>query len=143
LPDSRSLERLVVDANPLISVLLGGAAIRVFTSGRIEEFAIAEHTLQEVQDFIPELARELLEEPDQLRLVLALLPLNPYPRESYEDRLEEAERLIAHRDPDDVEVLALALKLGYPLWSNDADFDEAKGRVTRYTTAQLLRQLGL
>ena len=141
--NSRSLERLVVDANPLISVLLGGAAVRVFVSTRIGEFAVAEHTLEEVRDFLPELARELGEEPDQLRLVLALLPLSPYPRESYEECLEEAERLIAHRDPDDVDVLALALKLGCPLWSNDADFDEAKGKVVRYTTAQLLHRLGL
>lgn len=107
----------------------------------MKEFAVAEHTIREVREFIPELAHELGEEPDQLGLVLALLPLSPYPRQFYEEYLEEAKRRIAHRDPDDVDVLALTLKLGCPLWSNDADFDEAK--VTRYTTAQLLSQLGL
>jgi predicted nucleic acid-binding protein len=122
-------------------VLLGGAAVRVFTSGQIEEFAVAEHTLQEVRDFIPELARELSEEPDQLGLVLALLPLEPYPKQFYEGHLEEAERRIAHRDPDDVDVLALTLRLRCPLWSNDGDFD--KTGVIRYTTAQLLKQLRL
>ena len=48
---------------------------------------------------------------------------------------------MAHRDPDDMDVLALTVKLQCPLWSNDNDFDEAG--VTRYTTAQLLRQLDL
>jgi len=139
----KHIERLVVDANPLIAVLLGGAAVRVLLGypDRVGEFAVAEHTLEEVRGFIPELARELGEDPERLRLVLALLPLEPYPQQFYEDHLEEAKRRIAHRDPDDVDVLALTLKLRCPLWSNDKDFDEA--RVTRYTTAQLLRRLDL
>lgn len=141
MPDSKSFERLVVDANPLIAVLLGGAAVRVFTGRWVKEFAVAEHTLQEVRDFIPELAQELEEEPDQLGLVLALLPLEPYPKQLYEGHLEEAKREIAHRDPDDVDVLALTLKLGCPLWSNDDGFEETN--IERYTTAQLLRKLGL
>ena len=122
-------------------MLLGGAAVRVFVGSRVAEFAVAQHTRQEVRDFIPELARELEEEPDQLGLVLALLPLEPYPKQFYEDHLEEAKQRIAHRDPDDMDVLALTVKLQCPLWSNDKDFDEAG--VTHYTTAQLLRQLDL
>lgn len=130
-----------MDANPLIAVLLGGAAVKVFTSDCVSEFAVAEHTLQEVQAFVPPLARELDVEPDRLRLVLALLPLSLYPREFYEDQRAQAEEQIAWRDPQDVDVLALTLKLQCPLWSNDNDFDKAA--VTRYTTAQLLRRFGL
>lgn len=141
MPNSPSFARIVVDANPLISVLLGKAAVKVFMSGHIGEFAVAAHTIEEVKGFIPELALNLEEEPDKLGLVLALLPLTIYPRQFYEDQLSEAARRIAHRDPDDVDVLALVLKLDCPLWSNDADFDEAG--VTRYTTAQLLKRLGL
>jgi len=55
--------------------------------------------------------------------------------------LKEAERRIARRDPDDVDLLALALALRIPVWSNDKDFDAA--RVKRYTTAQWLRALGI
>lgn len=130
-----------MDANPLSAVLLGGAAVRVFLSDCVSEFAVAEHTLHEVRAFIPQLARQLDVEPDRLGLVLALLPLSLYPREFYEDQRTKAERQIAWRDPQDVDVLTLTLKLQCPLWSNDDDFDE--GEVTRYTTAQLLRQLGL
>jgi predicted nucleic acid-binding protein len=143
LPASRRIERLVVDANPLIAVLLGGAAVRVFLSypDRVREFAVCEHTLQEVRDFIPELAEELEEDPERLRLVLALLPLEPYPPQAYEAHLEEAELRIARRDPDDVDVLALTLELGCPLWSNDRDFEDVG--VEQLTTAQLLQQLEL
>jgi predicted nucleic acid-binding protein len=102
----------------------------------VGEFAVAEYTREEVRGFIPELARELGEDPERLRLVLALLPLEPYPRQAYEARLKEAERRIAQRDPDDVDVLALVLELGYPLWSNDNDFEDVG--IERFTTAQLL-----
>jgi len=37
--------------------------------------------------------------------------------------------------------LALALHTGLPLWSNDNDFVDAG--VERYTTAELLRKLGV
>jgi predicted nucleic acid-binding protein len=43
------------------------------------------------------------------------------------------------RDPDDAHVLALALALEIPIWSNDRDF-EISG-VTCYSTEQMLRLL--
>jgi len=49
--------------------------------------------------------------------------------------------LIGQRDPDDVEILALTLHLGIPLWSNDSEF-EGTG-IEWYTTAELLRRLGI
>ena len=45
--------------------------------------------------------------------------------------------IVEQRDPDDVEVLALTLRLGVPLWSNDRDFEGTS--VELFTTAQLLR----
>jgi hypothetical protein len=39
-----------------------------------------------------------------------------------------------------VELLALALHAGVPVWSNDDDFEDAG--VEWYTTAELLRRLG-
>jgi predicted nucleic acid-binding protein len=59
----------------------------------------------------------------------------------YRKFLSEAARLIGKRDPDDVELLALALALGIPIWSNDRDFEVAG--VECYTTARLLKKLGL
>ena len=60
--------------------------------------------------------------------------------QEYLAALPEAEKQIGHRDPDDVEILALALHLRLPIWSNDNDFECAK--VEWFTTAELLKQLG-
>jgi predicted nucleic acid-binding protein len=50
-------------------------------------------------------------------------------------------RALGRRDPDDVDVLALALYLGVPVWSNDDEFREAG--VEWLTTAALLKRLGV
>jgi predicted nucleic acid-binding protein len=45
------------------------------------------------------------------------------------------------RDPEDADLLALALQLEIPVWSNDNDF---KGTGVRwYTTARLMKALGI
>jgi len=51
----------------------------------------------------------------------------------------EAKRRIAGRDVNDVDLLAMALKLGYPIWTNDQDFEQTG--TTLYTTATLLESL--
>jgi predicted nucleic acid-binding protein len=48
---------------------------------------------------------------------------------------------IGSRDPDDAELLALALHLRIPVWSNAKDF-EISG-VELFTTEDLLRDLGV
>jgi predicted nucleic acid-binding protein len=57
----------------------------------------------------------------------------------YEDSVAEARRRIGHRDPDDVEILALAIHFQIPVWSNDNDFTNVG--VEWYTTASLLANL--
>ena len=42
-------------------------------------------------------------------------------------------RLIAQRDPKDEPILALTLKPGYPLWTEDRDFDAIPGISVRRT----------
>lgn len=135
----RSIVRLVVDANPIISALIGGAASRVFAESHIEEFATAEFTLGEVTKYLPRLAQKAEAEEAVLLLDLQLLPLKIYSRDFYSSRWKEAENRIGTRDPNDVDLLALALKLRVPIWSNDPDFQSA--RVRLYTTAELLKIL--
>jgi len=67
---------------------------------------------------------------------LWLLPLTPYTGRIYRKSIAEAVRRIGQRDPRDVDVLALALHLGVPIWSNDRDFEEAATNC--FTTARLL-----
>ena len=141
---ARRIARLVVDANPILSALIRGRARDIFLSPAIAEFATTVKTLHEVLEYIPLLARRAKRmrgiEAD-LYAALAAMPLRVYEPDFYQGQRAEAKRRIAHRDPDDVDVLALALKLNCPLWSNDADFEETG--VELYTTAQLLRKLRL
>ncbi len=53
----------------------------------------------------------------------------------------QAARRIGKRDPDDNDLLALALALDVPIWSNDKDFEAAE--IEFYTTARLFKTLGL
>ena len=53
--------------------------------------------------------------------------------------MTEASRRIGPRDPDDVDLLALALHFEIPIWSNDKDFEELN--VDLFTTERLLRHL--
>jgi predicted nucleic acid-binding protein len=56
---------------------------------------------------------------------LAHLPSTVVEPDDYERKREEAFRRIADGDPDDVDLLALALARGLPVWSNDNDFEDA------------------
>jgi predicted nucleic acid-binding protein len=128
--------RLVVDANPILSALLGGAAKRVFFESDIQEFAVPEPVLDEVKAHIPTLALKLRISRELLAYTLDLLPLTRYPPKTYRQTILEAKKRIGQRDPDDADTLALTLKLGIPLWTNDRDFEDSG--VEWLTTARLL-----
>jgi predicted nucleic acid-binding protein len=131
--------KLAADANVLLSALIGGQAARVFRHPDVEEVLTTEFTLAEVQEYAGILARRKGLDADLVLLASASLPVNTVPRKEYARSLPAARKRIAHRDPDDVELLALALHCKAPLWSNDNDFDNAG--VVRYTTASLLALL--
>jgi predicted nucleic acid-binding protein len=108
--------------------------------------ATTEHTVREVLTYIPELAQKPrlkdagVTEAD-LYFALVTAPLTIYHRDFYREKLEEARRRIEERDPEDVDLLALALKLAAPVWSNDQDYREAG--VEWWTTVRLLKRLKL
>jgi predicted nucleic acid-binding protein len=95
----------------------------------------------EVFEYLAPLARKKRLKLDTLLLTLAALPVTVVERSEYERQLAEAARRIGTRDPDDVDVLALALRLNLPVWSNDNDFEDAG--VEWHTTAELLKTLGI
>ena len=73
---------------------------------------------------------------DFLTYALDLLPLTICSPKIYHRSLKTARIQIAHRDREDVEILALALALKRPLWTNDKDFGATGVQVL--TTAKLL-----
>jgi predicted nucleic acid-binding protein len=133
--------RLVADANVLLSAILGGRARLVLESSQIDEILTPESTLAEVREYAVVLAKKRNLSADVLLLAAASLPVTVVEPSSYERSLSEAKRRIGHRDPDDIEILALVIQLKIPLWSNDNDFEDAG--VQWYTTKGLLRELGL
>lgn len=137
MPSSGPPNRLVVDANPILAALLGGQARRVFFEASVREFAVPENVLSEVREHVPQLARKLGTMPAFLEHALDLLPLRRYPARAYRGTMVEARRRIGRRDPDDVDVLALALRLQAPLWSNDRDFTGTG--VEQLTTPDVLK----
>ncbi len=138
---ARANVKLVADANVLLSAVLGGRARIVLTHPKIESIFTTEVTFSEVEEYALVLARKRRLASDTLLLAVATLPVAMVERDSYARSIAEARRLIGRRDPDDIDVLALALHLKIPLWSNDNDFREAG--IEWYTTAQLLQRLGI
>jgi predicted nucleic acid-binding protein len=132
--------RLAADANVLLAAVLGGRARLVLQHPKIREVLSAEATLAEVQEYALILARKKRLSIDLVLLAVASLPVT-IRRETYANSISEAKRRIGRRDPDDVEILALALYFQIPMWSNDKDFEDAG--VEWYTTEDLLRKLGM
>ncbi len=133
--------QLAADANALLSAVLGGRARLVLSHPEVEEVLTTETTFAEVQEYAPLLGRQKRIAPETLMLAVAALPVSIVAREVYGKAIPRARKVIGWRDPDDVELLAMAMHFGIPLWSNDNDFKGCGAELN--TTAQLLRKLGV
>ena len=132
--------RLVADANVRLSAALGGRANLVLRQPLVEEILTTEVTVSEVEEYAGQLARKKRLALDVVLMAVAALPVTLVDQAAYTASLPEAKRGIGRRDPDDVEILALALHTGLPVWSNDDDFMDAG--VEWFTTAELPMKLG-
>jgi predicted nucleic acid-binding protein len=137
----RDVVKLAADANVLLSAVIGGRARLVFRHPGVQEILTTAHTFAEVEEYAPILAASRGLPADVLILAVAALPVTIVDRARYGGKLPEALRRIGRRDPDDAELLALALQFKIPVWSNDKDFNSAN--VDLFTTADLLRHLRL
>lgn len=133
--------RLAADANILLSAVIGGRARLVFQHPAVQEILTTAHTFSEVEEYAPVLAERRGLPADVLILAVAALPVTIVERARYAKKLPEALRRIGRRDPEDAELLALALQFRIPVWSNDKDFKSAS--VDLFATADLLRHLGV
>jgi hypothetical protein len=89
---------LIVDANPIISAMLGGAAREVIFSGHFTLHS-TQHTLFEVEKYIPAMAKKLGRPELDLLREFELLPIIACQPSDYESHLAEAVLLISRRDP--------------------------------------------
>jgi predicted nucleic acid-binding protein len=139
-PGEKPVPAVAADANVLLSAVLGHAALRVFTETGVSVLS-TQSVLQEVREYLPLVAKQYGMLAQALEAQLRLLAVRECEPNEYEAKLEAAKRAIGRRDPHDVDLLALALAFGIPVWSNDSDFKDVG--VEWYTTARLLRRLGI
>lgn len=132
------LKKLAADANVILSATAGKAALRIFLKKEIE-IVTTEFNIDEVREYLGAIAEQYSLSEEVLESQLRLLPLTTYPRHFYKDLLTKAAMKLSGRDEDDIELLALAMKLEIPIWSNDNDFKDSGIEI--YTTARLLKIL--
>jgi predicted nucleic acid-binding protein len=133
--------KLAADANVLLSAVIGGRARLVLSHPEIDEVLTTATVFAEVEEYACVLGRKKKLALETLMLAVASLPVSIVAREIYAGSMPKARRQIGKRDPDDVELLALALHFKVPLWTNDNDFEGCG--VEWFTTAELLRKLGI
>ena len=138
---SKRSRSVAADANVLLSAVIGKAARRVFEGSPGLRVVTCEATLVEVRQYLPMMAERYSLNLEKLERELKLLPLEVLPEAAYSSSLAVARRFLGRRDPNDIALAALALKLEIPVWSNDRDFEELPLIV--YPTARLLKVLGL
>ncbi len=134
----KDIEKLAVDANPILSAVIGGKARSVFLHADHISFYTTLCNFKEVEKYIPVLASKRYLPLDDLYLALSTLPISVCDVEFYKDTLKKAESLIGDRDPDDIHLLGLSLRLCSPIWSNDKDFDDVGVKI--YSTLALSRK---
>ncbi len=132
------LKKLAADANVILSAVAGKAALRVFLKEAIE-IVTTQFNIEEVREYLGVISGKYRFSEEILESQLKLLPLKIYHRDLYEDFIPMASTKMGRKDEDDIELLALAMKLKIPVWSNDSDFRHAGIEV--YTTAKLLKIL--
>lgn len=124
----------------MLSALLGGRARAIMFDRRLA-LCSPQATLFEVEKYLPYVARKLGQSELDLFREFELLPITAVQPQMYESELARATELIGWRDPKDVPVLALALRLRLPIWSEDRDFENIPG-ISLYKTAELLLLAG-
>jgi len=111
---------IIVDANPIVSALIGGFS-RGILFGHHFEFITTEFTLSEVEKYIPYISTKSGVSIGTIHFLLTLIPLKIVAKEKYSNYIPKATSLV--KDKKNIDILALALALGIPLWSNDKHFE--------------------
>jgi predicted nucleic acid-binding protein len=122
----RPLKKLVLDANILIRAVYGERVYCLLKKHEdAAEFYSPDHCIEEARKHLPAIAvrRRIapsLAESALNRIVHALIHV--VDRSLYEEFEERARARIATRDVDDWPVVATALLIDAPIWTEDRDF---------------------
>ena len=116
---------LVVDANILVRAVLGKRVRKVIETyaGQVS-FFVPEVAYTEAEEHLPALVTKRGGDP---KIALAFLHslahlVEAIGREIYGEFEAEARERLGERDPEDWPILASALAVGCPVWTEDTDF---------------------
>lgn len=129
--------RVVVDANILISALLGGKPRFILFDTKFE-FITTKFTLKEVEKYIPLITKKSGVSKKEIKEAISLFPLRVFPQSYYKNYLTESKKFIQRIDPKDIDILALYLKEETFLWSEDKDFEELRPSIKLLKTEDLI-----
>ena len=116
---------IVLDANILIRAVLGTRALAlILKNAATVNFFAPDVAYADAYKYLPALLAKRGIQGDAALKVLDSLEMvvQPMGVELYEGMQQQALQRIASRDADDWPVLACAMTLGCPVWTEDADF---------------------
>lgn len=116
---------IVLDANILIRAVLGKRVRElILDNAATVKFFAPEVAYADARKYLPTLLKKRGVDAGAAMLVLDCLEgvVQAIDAELYEGMQQQALQRIAVRDPDDWPVLACAMTLGCPVWTEDADF---------------------
>ena len=120
-----SVKAVVLDANILIRAVLGKRVREiVFNNAHKVNFFAPDVAWQDARNYLPALLKKLGVDTKATMLVLDYLEkiVHPVDSEFYHGMRTPALQRISVRDADDWPVLACAMTLSCPIWTEDADF---------------------
>lgn len=116
---------LVLDANILLRAVFGIRVRRILeTYEDVAAFYSPDVCFAEAQRYIPDLAKRRRLDTKLARSILEHVGriVEPVDKSLYEAHERLARERIEHRDPRDWPVVAVALLLAIPVWTEDQDF---------------------
>ena len=134
---------IVLDANILIRAVLGKRVRELIQAhAATVKFFAPDVAYADARKYLPALLTKRSVDPIPAMLVLDALELivHPMDMEVYGGLQQQALRRIEMRDADDWPVLACAMVLGCPVWTEDADFFGTG--VATWTTDRIALYLG-
>lgn len=137
----KTIELLAIDANCILQAAVGGRSLLVFR--HLEKktiFHTTVSTFKEVLEYLPYLSAKQNISLDNALTTLDQLLIKIHPPDFFSETYHEAWTRIHKKDEDDVPLLALALKLNCPIWTNNIRHFVGC-EVELFTTERLLKTL--
>lgn len=128
---------IAVDANVIISALLGGKARFLLFDPRYD-FLTTAFNIDEVKRYFPRIAVKSGVEQPRLKELLSFLPITIINRGKYQQQIRKATKMMDEIDRHDIDLLALVLEKNSYLWSEDRHFEKIKDQIRLLKTEDLL-----